>query len=104
MAFCVMQYRARIEKPQWPSQVDLESIARRSTEGLSSPDRYSAALHSGRCSALLGFVIMLHSYDYISLFVSCFDIPVGLGNLFQRIASIYDRFYLSRLNKLFDED
>jgi hypothetical protein len=31
---------------------------------------------------------MLHSNDDISLFVSCFDIPVGLGNLFQRIASI----------------
>jgi hypothetical protein len=53
---------------------------------------------------LLGFVIMFHSDDYISLFAPCFDIPVCLGNLFQRIASIYDRFYLSRLNKLFDED
>ena len=44
------------------------------------------------------------SYDYISLFASCFDIPVSLGSLFQRIASIYDRFYLSRLNKLFEEN
>ena len=42
---------------------------------------------------------MFQSYDYMSLFVSFFDIPVSLGNLFQRIASIYDRFYLSRLDK-----
>ncbi len=47
---------------------------------------------------------MFHSYDYMSLFVSFFNIPVSLDNLFQRIASIYDRFYLSRLNKLFEED
>ena len=38
----------------------------------------------------LDFVIMLHSDDYISLFVSFIDIPVSLGSLFQRIASIYD--------------
>jgi len=47
---------------------------------------------------------MFHSYDYISLFVPFFDIPVRLGHLFQRIASIYGRFYLPRLNKLFEED
>jgi hypothetical protein len=29
---------------------------------------------------------MLHSDDYISLFVSYFDIPVSLGNLFHRQA------------------
>ena len=33
---------------------------------------------------------MLHSYDYISLFVSLIDIPVSLGDLFQRIAFIND--------------
>ena len=49
-------------------------------------------------------LIMFHSDDDISLFVSFFDIPVSLGNLFQRIASIYDRSYLSCLNNLFDED
>jgi hypothetical protein len=48
-------------------------------------------------------LVMFHSYDYISLFAPFLDIPVSLGNLFQRIASIYDRFYLSRLNKLFKE-
>ncbi len=47
---------------------------------------------------------MLQSDDYISIFVSFVDIPVSLGNLFQRIASINDRFYLSRLNKLFEEN
>jgi hypothetical protein len=42
---------------------------------------------------------MFHSYDHNSLFVSSIDIPVGLGNLLQRIASVNDRFYLPRLNK-----
>ena len=46
---------------------------------------------------------MHHSYDYISFFVPFVNIPVSLSNLFQRIASIYDRFYLSRLNKLVEE-
>ena len=44
---------------------------------------------------------MFHCYYYISLFVPFFNIGMSLGNLFQRIASIHDRFYLSRLNKLF---
>ncbi len=34
---------------------------------------------------------MFHRDDYISLFMSFSDIPVSLGNLFQRIASIYGR-------------
>ena len=55
-------------------------------------------------STLSGFVIMFHSYDDTSPFLSCFDIPMSLGSLIQRIASIYDRFYLSRLNKLFEEE
>ncbi len=46
----------------------------------------------------------LQSYCYISLFAPFFDIPVSLGNLFQGIASIYDRFYLSLLDKLFEEN
>ena len=52
---------------------------------------------------LLSFVVMSHSDDYISLFAPFFDIPVSLSNLFQRIASIDDRFYLSRLYKLSEE-
>ena len=48
---------------------------------------------------------MPHSYDYISLFMRPFvDIFVSLGRMFQRIGSIDDRFYLSRLNKLFEEN
>ena len=47
---------------------------------------------------------MSHNYDDISLFVSFFDIPMSLGDLLQRIASIDDRSRLSRLNELFEED
>jgi hypothetical protein len=64
---------------------------------------YSTALHSGREQRFSGFVIMFHSYDNITLFLSCFDIPVSLSNLFQRIAAINHRFYLSRLYKFFEE-
>jgi len=47
---------------------------------------------------------MFQSYYYISSFVPFFNIAMSLGNLFQRIASVNDRFYLSRLNKLFEEN
>jgi hypothetical protein len=50
---------------------------------------------------------MHHSDDDVSPFLPLFDIPVSFGDLFQRIAPIDDRFYLSRLNKLdklFEED
>ncbi len=50
----------------------------------------------------LRFVIFFHSDDYISLFVPFFDIPVRLDDLFQRIESINDRFYLSRFNQFFE--
>lgn len=33
-----------------------------------------------------------------------FNIPVSLNDLFQRIASIYDRSQLSRLNQLLEEE
>ena len=45
---------------------------------------------------------MFQGNYYISLFVPFVDIPVSLGHLFQRIASINDRFYLSRLYQLFE--
>src|SRR3990172_4046692 len=48
------------------------------------------------------FFLCLNSDDDISLFVPCFDIPVSLGNLFQWIAPIDDRFNRSGLNKLFE--
>ena len=79
--------------------------AHRTSGRVVSPERSRRACPAS-CggSALSGFVVMFHSDDYIPLLVPCFDIPVSLGSLFQRIASIYDRFYLSRLNKLFEEE
>jgi hypothetical protein len=47
---------------------------------------------------------MLNGDDHTSLLVSFVNIPVRLGSLFQRIASIYDRFYLPCLNQFFDEN
>ena len=47
---------------------------------------------------------LLHSDDDISLFVPFFHIAMSLGNVFQWIASIYDRLELSRLNELSEED
>lgn len=47
-------------------------------------------------------LVVLQSYDYISLFMSFFDISVSLSSLFQRKAFVYECFYLPRLNKLFD--
>ncbi len=47
---------------------------------------------------------MAHSDDNASLFVPFVHIPVRLGSLFQGITSINDWSYLSRLNKLFDEE
>ncbi len=41
---------------------------------------------------------MHHCDDYISLLVSCFDISVRVGSLFQQIAFIDNRFDLSCLN------
>jgi hypothetical protein len=51
-----------------------------------------------RSSEFLGFVVMFHSYEYISVFAPFFHIPVSLGNFFQGIPSINDRFNLPRLN------
>ena len=47
---------------------------------------------------------MFHNYDYMSLFLSCFNVRVCLISLFQWISSIYDRFHLPSLNKLSEED
>ena len=55
-------------------------------------DPFSRILVLLKNEQLLGFVVMFHSYDYISLFVPFFDIPVSLGSLFQWIVSINDRF------------
>ena len=52
----------------------------------------------------LQIYLILHSYDYMSLLMPCFDIPVSLGDLFRRIVSIYDPSYIAGLNKLFEEE
>jgi hypothetical protein len=44
------------------------------------------------CNPLLGFAAILHSYNYISLFVSLIHIPVRFDNVLKRIASVNDRF------------
>jgi hypothetical protein len=59
---------------------------------------------AARCNALLGSAIMLHSYGYTSLFVSTFDVPVSLSNLFQGKALVDDCFELPGLDQLFDEN
>ncbi len=45
---------------------------------------------------------MLHRDDDAARFVARFGIPVRLGRLFQRIASVDDGCDLSRFNQLFD--
>ena len=56
------------------------------------------------CSALLGFVIMSLSYDYISSGVIFFQIPVGLRGLAQRVRSVDDRCDLVGFNELFQNN
>src|SRR3989440_7677932 len=55
---------------------------------LSSSKQFSssAALHRGRCSAVLGFIIIFHSYDDFSSGVSCFQIPDSLSQ--RKVVSI----------------
>ena len=48
--------------------------------------------------------VMAYGNDDISLFVSCLDILVSLGNLLQRIASINDRFYLPCLDQSIEKN
>ena len=45
---------------------------------------------------------MFYSNNHISPFVTFVYIPMSLDNLFQRIASIYDGFYLSRFNQFLE--
>ena len=54
----------------------------------SVPQYSNASLHRGTDPNLPSELRQID--DDISLFVSCFDIPVSLGSLFQRIASIDD--------------
>jgi hypothetical protein len=51
---------------------------------------------------LSGVIVLLHSNDDISLFVSLVNVPVGLDDLLQGIASVNDRFDLARFNEFFE--
>jgi hypothetical protein len=53
--------------------------------------------------SLSSAAIVRHSEDHVAFLVPFFDIPVGLGNLSQRIASIYDRSHLLLLDELSQE-
>ena len=46
--------------------------------------------------------MIFHRNDHISLFMPLFDIAVRLDDMLQRINLVYDRFYLSRLDQLFE--
>ena len=63
----------------------------------------ASTIDTGVSCQTLGVVVLHHRDDDIALFVSCFDIAVSLGNLFQWIASINDRSDLSRFNEFFEE-
>lgn len=54
-------------------------------------------------NALSGFVVVFNRDDYISLFVSGFDIAMRIGDLFQRITSIDNCLYLFRFDHLFEK-
>ena len=47
---------------------------------------------------------MSHSYYYIPLFVPFIHISVSLDDLFQRIASVYDRSKMALFDYLFHSD
>ncbi len=91
----------------WPQQMNMATLVVTGVkcERFRAYKQYnenSACRKSPHCTVVRS--MLFHSYDYIALFVSFFDIPVGFGSLFQRIASINDRLYLSRLNQLFEEN
>jgi hypothetical protein len=51
------------------------------------------------CNDLLDFAGMFHCYNYVSLLMAAFCIPVSFNHLFQRITSVNDRLYLPCFNK-----
>ena len=69
----------------------------------SSPYFVNTITFISTLSRLLFFSALDDIDDDISLFVPFVDISMRLDNLFQRIASIYDRFYFSLFNKLFED-
>ena len=83
---------------------DAETRGRGDTEERLEGTRRRKFSGTGREYSLMNF-LRVHQINYdISLLVSFFGICVSLGSLFKRIASINDRFYLPRLNKLLEEN
>ena len=65
--------------------------------------------HSISISSFLGWrsvksgsVVLCHGNYHVPLFMSDFDIPVGLSNLFQRIAPVDNRSDLPSLNQFLE--
>lgn len=56
-----------------------------------------------RASASLGTRALSDSDDHVSSFVSLLDVPVGLGRLLQRVATIDDRTQRTRLDDLLEQ-
>ena len=75
------------------------------TSSHAAPKSLGASFSAGICFLLCSSVsvVLVHRDDDIPLFVSCVDIPVRLGNLFQRIASINNRLKMSRFHQLFEK-
>src|SRR5690348_6539006 len=74
-----------------------EELPATSTPGSAASSSKSPGAESNLRWESRGFVVLVHRDDDIAFFLSCVNIPVGFGNLFQWIASIDDRLYLSRL-------
>ena len=64
-------------------------------------DRPLSALAVLICSLIL---IVAYGEHHIALFVPGLDIPVGLGDLFERVAPVDNWFELPRFDKLFKEN
>lgn len=79
-------------------KIKLKVYLRRAFENSDSNKTFPVPLN-----ILIGSVIVLHSYNYISLFLPCFEIAVRLRGLVQRKTPVDHRFYLARLNQLFDK-
>lgn len=50
--------------------------------------------------ALLGFIVMCHSYDHLPSSMPFFQIPHGLSDLTQRVSPVDDRCHLSGLHEI----
>ncbi len=64
-----------------PIERKFMKLALDSTQRPSSPAAMRRSGIAVGCSALSGFVVMFHSYDYFSSGVSFFKIPDSISNL-----------------------